>query len=82
MNNETMENAGNGVLQKNCKKVTVTLQLDSDVINWFIKQGNENEHINNSLRKYIEIRKKQQEKLTDIQEVKEELFTKKFGHSV
>ena len=53
------------------EKVTVTLRLDSDIMNWFLEQGNEEEHINNSLRKYIEVKQKQEEKLTDIKEVKE-----------
>lgn len=61
----------NETLQPPNEKVTVTLRLDSDIMNWFLKQGNEEEHINDSLRKYIEIKQKQEAKLTDIQEVKE-----------
>jgi len=64
-------NSLNRTLQPPNKKVKVTLRLDSDILNWFLAQGNEEEHINNSLRKYIEIKQKQEAKLTDIQEVKE-----------
>jgi uncharacterized protein (DUF4415 family) len=68
------------VLQKSRnKKVSVTLQLDADVDNWFVSQGDEKAHINNTLRTYMESKQKQQIKLTDIKKIKQLLIAGKYS---
>jgi uncharacterized protein (DUF4415 family) len=61
------------------KRVAVTLQLDADVINWFKTQGDESNHINKTLRTYMEIRTKQELKLTDIRKIKKLLNPKQLN---
>ena len=60
------------------KQVSVTLQLDADVLEWFKSQGDERNHINKTLRAYMEIRTKQQLNLTDIRNIKKMLSAKQF----
>ncbi|EDN67679.1 hypothetical protein BGP_4196 [Beggiatoa sp. PS] len=68
------------ILQKTRnKKVSVTLQLDADVVNWFINQGDEKAHINKTLRTYMESKTKQQIKLTDIKKIKQLLIAGKYS---
>ena len=61
------------------KKVSVTLQLDADVVNWFVNQGDEKAHINKTLRSYMESKTKQQIKLTDIKKIKQLLVAGKYS---
>jgi len=60
------------------EQVSVTLQLDADVLAWFKSQGDARNHINKTLRAYMEIRTKQQLKLTDIRNIKKMLSSKQF----
>jgi hypothetical protein len=65
------------------KKVTVTLQLDAEVMRWFMKQSNNNndcyDHINESLRAYMESKQRQQIKIAHIEQIKRQLAKKGFG---
>ena len=79
MNDERRDGLTGAILQPNEEKVSVTLQLDADILNWFIKQGDENDHINSSLRNYMESKTKQQLKLMDIREIKHLLTIHPFG---
>ncbi|RKZ46155.1 MAG: hypothetical protein DRR16_20285 [Candidatus Parabeggiatoa sp. nov. 3] len=68
--------------QKNslpCEQISITLQLDADVLNWFAKQGDEKTHINETLRTYMENQTRQQIQWTDIKEIKQLLAVGKFG---
>lgn len=58
------------------KKVTVTLQLDEDIVRWFIKNKNGCDYhtlINDSLRVYMESKKKQRVKIARIEQIKKQL---------
>lgn len=58
------------------KKVTVTLQLDEDIVRWFIKNKNGYDYhtlINDSLRVYMESKKKQRVKIARIEQIKKQL---------
>ena len=59
--------------------MSVTLQLDADVVNWFVNQGDEKTHINKTLRSYMESKTKQQIKLTDIKKIKQLLVAGKYS---
>ena len=75
MNNKIIDDLGESTLQQHTETVSVTLQLDIDVINWFIKQGDENTHINKTLRSYMESKTIQQIKWTDIKKIKQLFIT-------
>ncbi|HHB92793.1 MAG TPA: hypothetical protein ENK59_06235 [Thioploca sp.] len=57
-----------------CKKVSVTLQLDAEVLKWFMRHENGKNQINSALRKYMEIKNNQRLKLDDINNVKKQLM--------
>jgi len=78
MSEETTENSSDS------SKVTVTLQLDADIANFFMEQSKENgreiqDCISDLLQMYIEIQHKRQTKLENIEEIKREL-TKGYGY--
>jgi len=78
MSEETTENSSDS------SKVTVTLQLEVDVVNFFTEQSKENgreiqDCISDLLQMYIEIQHKKQTKLENIEEIKREL-TKGYGY--
>ncbi len=77
MSNEMRKGLTKATLPQTGKKVSVTLQLDADIIKWFKKQGYGISHINKTLRTYMEHQTKQQLKLRDIKKVKQLLITKK-----
>lgn len=56
-----------------CKKVSVTLQLDAEVLKWFMRHGNGKNQINIALRKHMEIKNNQKLKLADISKIKKQL---------
>jgi hypothetical protein len=62
-----------------CEQISVTLQLDADLLKWFAKQGDEKTHINETLRSYMENQTRQQIQLTDIKEIKQLLAMGKFS---
>ena len=64
--------------QQSAPKVSITLQLDADVVKWFVNQGDEKNHINKTLRTYMESKTKQQLKLTDIKKIKQLLTAGKY----
>ncbi|MFK5969131.1 MAG: BrnA antitoxin family protein [Candidatus Marithrix sp.] len=57
-----------------CKKVSVTLQLDAEVLKWFMRLGNGKNQINSALRKHMEIKNNQRLKLADINNIKKQLM--------
>jgi len=78
MSEETTENASDS------SKVTVMLQLDVDIVDFFTEQSRENgreiqDCISDLLQMYIEIQHKKQTKLENIEEIKREL-TKGYGY--
>jgi uncharacterized protein (DUF4415 family) len=78
MSEETTENSSDS------SKVTVTLQLDVDIVDFFTEQSRENgreiqDCISDLLQMYIEIQHKKQTKLENIEEIKREL-TKGYGY--
>ncbi|GEM_PF-2386069 len=78
MSEETTENSSDS------SKVTVTLQLEVDVVNFFTEQSKENgreiqDCISDLLQMYIDIQHKKQTKLENIEEIKREL-TKGYGY--
>jgi uncharacterized protein (DUF4415 family) len=79
MNEELIKTTTDTTNESSCEKVSVTLQLDVDVLNWFLNQGNEKKHINETLRTYVENKTKQQLRLTDLEEIRQLLTSGKFG---
>jgi hypothetical protein len=77
MSNEMRKGLTKATLPQTGKKVSVTLQLDADILKWFKKEGYGTNHINKTLRTYMEHQTKQQLKLKDIKKVKQLLITKK-----
>ena len=78
MSEETTENSSDS------SKVTVMLQLDVDIVDFFTEQSRENgreiqDCISDLLQMYIEIQHKRQTKLENIEEIKREL-TKGYGY--
>jgi len=78
MSEETTENSSDS------SKVTVMLQLDVDIVDFFTEQSRENgreiqDCISDLLQMYIEIQHKKQTKLENIEEIKREL-TKGYGY--
>jgi hypothetical protein len=74
---ETLSNASTS-------KITVTLQLDAEIVAFFTAQSRENgreiqECISDLLQMYIEIQHKKQTKLENIEEIKRQL-TKGYGY--
>ncbi len=81
MSKKTTENSSDDAFSS---KVTVTLQLDADIANFFMEQSKENgreiqDCISDLLQMYIEIQHKRQTKLENIEEIKREL-TKGYGY--
>lgn len=74
---ETLSNAS-------LSKITVTLQLDAEIVEFFTEQSRENgreiqECISDLLQMYIEIQHKKQTKLESIEEIKRQL-SKGYGY--
>jgi uncharacterized protein (DUF4415 family) len=78
MSDEMKKGQTEVVLKPPREKVSVTLQLDADVVKWFVNQGDEKNHINKILRTYMESKTKQQIKLTDIKKIKQLLTAGKY----
>ncbi len=57
-----------------CKKISVTLQLDAEVLKWFMRHRNGKNQINSALRKHMEIKNIQKLKLADISKIKQLLI--------
>ncbi|OQW94853.1 MAG: hypothetical protein BWK79_04605 [Beggiatoa sp. IS2] len=67
--------AGIGAMGDKTKKVVVKLQLDRDVLEWYLKQGDDCQtYINVLLRKHMEAQKRQQINISEIEEIKRQLF--------
>ncbi|MDM8564534.1 hypothetical protein QUF74_02675 [Candidatus Halobeggiatoa sp. HSG11] len=55
------------------KKVSVTLQLDAEVLKWFMRHKNGRNQINNALRRHMETKNNQKLKLADLNNIKKQL---------
>ncbi|MBE9562146.1 MAG: hypothetical protein IMF12_04700 [Proteobacteria bacterium] len=55
------------------KKVSVTLQLDVEVLKWFMRHKNGSNQINNTLRRHMEMKNNQKLKLADLNKIKKQL---------
>ena len=74
MHDKIIENS----LDMSSPKITVTLQLDADVVEFFTQQSQRTgqelqECVNDLLQMYIDIQHKKQIKLENIEEIKREL---------
>jgi hypothetical protein len=66
-----------GVKHMSDRKVIVKLRIDSDVLDWFLEQGDDPQaYINALLRSHMEERKKQRINFLEIQQIKRELTSK------